>query len=692
MSKTPLAPDDPRHANLVDTLTGEERRKIASEIVEDYDNDVSDRKPWEEKRDRFYKLWVCHRDPKTTPFPDASNVCLPILSIACNQFHGRAYNAFFSPPRFVKAIPVGESDKNHAKNVENYMDWQMRHDMPDYEEEMDKLLLNTSIGGTNFKKLYWDASHNRPVAEYVSGVDLVVPYKTKKLSSARRKTHRLWLHYDELEERNDRGLYSGFDLIAKGGQTIQSDIPKERTQDKVVHATSRQDENPELILECHKKKKIKVDGKMKSYIFTVSHKDRVLLRMIEAQTMSGNKEDVLDYFIDYHFIPNPEGYYSFGFGHFLEVVNEIANTAFNQIFDAGRLSNMPWGFYGRRAGIKKQKIKLHPGAMNEIEDATQIVFPQMQRMDQTLFQVIGFIQNYSEQFSGTSDFLMGRFPKGLKAPTTGSTLGVIEQGLIQFSILTKRLFRSFGKELGVIYELNKLYLPETKQFVVMEGEDDIAWPEIKRAEFQSRRHVIPVGDPTFASKAQRLQEAQEMYGFLIQNPLVGFQDPKLGQLQNPPAIHEATKDVIEAYNNKRMAKLLPKLPEQPMDPGEENALYIQGDTSTPKPGEDHIFHLATHEGFRTTKHYKAMPADYKKAFDRHIKVTKALQFLEARSKESFLAQNDQTDTGLLNGLPGSGSPSPIQPPSGGSEAPAGGPISGGTAAPPPPNGAGGPLV
>ena len=416
---------------------------------------------------------------------------------------------------------------------------------------------------------------------------------------------------------------------------------------------------------------------MHPYIVTVDHVSQTLLRLIRAEQTIGKETFELNYFVDYHFIPNPEGYYSFGFGHFLEVINEIANTAFNQIFDAGRLSNMPFGFYGRRAGIKKQKIKLHPGMMNEVEDVNQISFPQMQRMDQVLFQVIGFIQNYSEQFSGTSDFLMGRFPKGLKNPTTGSTLGVIEQGLIQFSILTKRLFRSLKKELAMIFQLNKLYLPETKQYVVMEGEEDIAFPEIKRAEFQDVRHVIPVGDPTFASKAQRRQEANELYQILINNPLVGYANPKLGQLQNPAAIHEVTKDLIETYNNKKLSKLLPKLPEPPMAPDAENALVMQGDRPVPKPGEDHNLHIATHEGFKTTKHYKLMPEAYRKLLDRHIDETKALAFLESKAQESFLGQDGQPNEEVLGGLPGSGtngSGGQLTPPpsGGGGEAPTAG--------------------
>jgi hypothetical protein len=93
---------------------------------------------------------------------------------------------------------------------------------------------------------------------------------------------------------------------------------------------------------------------------------------------AGNHQVVAEYFVDYHFLPNPEGYYSLGFGHFLQDLNEMANTAFNQIFDAGKLSNLPFGFYGRRAGVKKKTIKLYPGLMQEVEDAQQVYFPNMQ--------------------------------------------------------------------------------------------------------------------------------------------------------------------------------------------------------------------------------------------------------------------------------------------------------------------------
>lgn len=627
------SPEDPSLKNIAKQLKKEEREKIAHMIVNNYDQDIRDRKDWEERRDRFYKLWMCYREKKNEPWPDASNVCLPLLAVACNQFHGRAYQAFFSPPQFVKAIPVGANDVQRAKNAEDFTNWQIKYDMEDFEEETDKLILNTTIGGTNFKKIWYDKKNERPVSEYISGVDLVLPYRTRNLRTARRKVHRLYRHYDELEAKAKNNFYVDFTRVQKEG-SVMSESPIEKTRDKTEHSTMSASEKPLLLLECHMNYKTSLDADMTPYIFTVDHQTRTLMRAAKAEVNLGSETQSLDYFADYHFIPNPEGYYSFGFGHFLEVLNEMANTAFNQIFDAGRISNQPFGFYGRRAGLKRREIKLYPGHMEEVEDASQVFFPNMQRLDQSLFQVLGFIQQYTEQFTSVSDFMMGRFPKGMKNPVTGGTLAVMEQGQIQFGIMTKRLFRSLEKELKLIFLNNQLFLPESKQYVVMESQEDIAFKEVNRSDLKSVRHVIPVGDPTYASRVQRRQEAQELVGFMLQNPLVGMV-PQGVQLQNPRAIWEATKDFIESYDHKKLNRYLPKMPEPEMSPDAENAQFMQGIDVEPKPGENHDLHLAIHEAFKKSKFYKEMTPEHKELLEKHEKKTRAIQMLEEKTRASL---------------------------------------------------------
>lgn len=635
--------------NLVSKLTKEQQKNIAIEICEQYRQDVQDRMEWETRRDSFYKLWMCQREPKTTPWKDASNVCLPMLSIAVNQFHGRAYNAIFSQPRLVKAIPVGPNDRSRATRVERYMNWQLRHEMTEYEEETDKLLLNLGISGTVFKKTIFDSEKKRPISQYLPGEDLILPYRTRSLDSARRKTQRIWLHYDELESRNRKNLYANFDKVLKSPQEDETKPPSEDTKDKAEYQTAYQDQRPHLILECHKT--FKLGQEYHTFAFTVDYGSQTLLRMVPTEV----KGKLLESFTDYHLIPNPRGFYSFGLGHFLQQLNEMGNTAFNQIFDGGRLSNTPFGFYGRRAGIKRREIQLYPGKMNEVEDASQVTFPQMQRLDAVLFQVLGIINQSAEQFSGTSDFLLGRFPRGLKNPTTGSTLGVIEQGLIQFGVLTKRIFRKLQKEYGLIFKLNQLYLPDSKEYRVMESEEDIAFPDVKRDEFDSVHDVIPVGDPNFTSKAQKRQESQELYTLLLQNPLTGFSNPQV-QVQNPKMLLEATKDLLESYDRHDLIKYLPKPPEPDLGPDVENSLFMQGDTHEPKPGEDHRLHLSAHEEFKNSPYYKDMPKEYKEIHKKHMQSHRALQFIEAQAQQLLGGANGNQQgrfAGLAEGQPGS---------------------------------------
>lgn len=671
-----VKPEDPKNPNIASKLKKEERERIAREVCEDYRTDKDGRKDWEDRRNRWYKLWLGQKDKKTDPWPDASNVCLPLLAVACNQFHARSYQAFFSPPEFVQCLPVVGNDVKRAKDVEAFMNWQVMFDMPEYEDETDKLLLNVPISGTNFKKVYYDREHERPCSDYVSGVNVVLPYRTTSLASARRLVHEIWMHYDEMALKNTLrdGYFIDFDKVTETAGADEHRQPIEETKDKAETDEAYTTEKPKLFLEAHRWVKFPGKDKPEPVVVTVDYDSETMVRM--TSRIAYGTEKVMSYFVDYHFIPNPEGYYSFGFGHFLETLNEMANTAFNQIFDAGRISNQPFGFYGRRAGIKKKELKLWPGRMEEVEDASQVYFPNMQRVDQVLFQVLGLIQQYTESFTSTSDYLMGREAKGVKTPTKGGTEAIIEQGLIIFGVMTKRLFRSLKKELGLIYAMNSLYLPTEKQYRVMGSEDKIAFPTIKRSDFDGRMDVIPLGDPTYASRITRRQEAMELYQLFLGNPLTGVADPRV-QVQNPKALLAVMKEVVDTYDRPNLAAALPELPPMPLSPLTENAMFMQGDSHDPMPGEDHMMHLQAHTNFARTPAFANMPPEYKKLLEDHVRKTQAILYTEEQARAALGAMP-----------PGMGQMPMGQPPMGPPQGPNGAPMGGGMGAPDP---AGGPM-
>lgn len=624
--------------NIVDDIPEDKQKIIVNEIIEDYQTDIDGRSSWEAKRDKWYKLWTCHREPKNNPWPGASNVCIPMLAAACNQFHARAYQSIFAPPGMVKTIPVGENDVNRAKNVEKYLNWQTLYEMEEYEEVFDRLLQMLPINGIHFKKLWWDSGNDRPQTVHRNAADIVLPYGTREIETARRIVDRIWLYYDELLDRKDQGLYStvNFDKIPPKEQGTRDDTDIKATADDVSGENEGNDpEIPRLILECHKT--YDLGDKRKPYIFTVDRQGEILLRATKRTYKKGAEKITLNHFIDYHFIPNPEGFNSLGFGHFLEPLTEMANTGFNQIFDSGSLSNTPFGFYGRRAGIKSRQIPLKPGHMQEVEDASQVFFPSMQRVDQVLFQVLGLIQQYVEQFTSTSDYLSGRESKGTKTPTASGTLAIIEQGLVTFAVMTKRVFRSVRKELRLIMLMNQIYLSDTKQYRVMGGEDEIAFNDIKAEDFESVQDIIPIGDPSYASRQIRQQEAMQKYQVLMSSPLIAG-NPDLGMKPNLKSMHEALSDVLDTFDTKNKNKLLPPLPEESLTPEMENSMFMQGDYVSPKPGENHQQHIQVHTNFTQTLYFKSLSKDYKQLVVQHMQETAQLAYIEEQERAKMGAQ------------------------------------------------------
>ncbi len=630
--------------NLAKDLTKKERAALALEITQWLEQDLKDRLEWENKAADAYKLWSCTRDEKNEPWEGASNVCVPILLTACNQFHGRAYQSIFAPPELVKVIPTEAGDVANAQNVQDYLNWQLMFEMEEFEEEFDHLLIGLPIRGTEFKKTVWDAKLKRPISEHASSVDVVVPYSTKKLRDARRIIHILYLHYDELEDRNDDGRYIDFKRVHKTAGNSEERPTRAVADQATGQSPESSTSKNHTILEAHVKLRLTgsklASKKRQPYIATVDKDSGTLLRLVSKVVDVDGRIQELAHFTDYHFFPNPDGFYSFGFGHFLSTLNEMANTIFNQIFDAGSLTNTPFGFYSRRAGLRHRKIKLQPGQMNEVDDPSQILFPSMQRLDQVLFQVLGSIQQYSEHVSSNSDYLMGREAKGTKTPTAHGTQALIEQGLVTFGVITKRIFRQFSKELTLIHSLNALLLPEEKQFRVVGREDKIPYKTIKRENFMPKVDMRAIGDPSFASPGMRRAEASELYTLLIQSPLFGV-DPQTGQVKNEQSLIRATNNLIKTFKTIDPEQYVPELPPPRLSPISENGRMAQGDAVEPQVGENHAEHYPAHALFKETEFFRSLPKEYQALVDTHMQKTAALEMQEREAREQLGQQQPQ---------------------------------------------------
>jgi len=637
--------------NLATEFSEDLQSEIVDEVILNTEIDLESRSDWEAKRNDWFRLSQCIPEDRVVDFEGSSNVCLPMLASAALQFQGRAYQSRFEPPypERVKVEPVAGNDVIRAIKVEKFLNWQLIAEMVEYESEWDRLLMELPIMGTGFTKTFWCTAEKRPRVEYVPALDVILPYATPSLERARRVTQRLHQHLDEIRAKAHEGFY--VDLSENFGHTDENADNESLTaiSSREIHGESKvkSSEGLNVVYESHVLKQLPGDDKPMPYIFWVDKANRTLLRATTRHYSIGSASTDVQHFTDYHFIPNPEGFYSFGFGHYIEPLNKIANTLFNQFIDAGRLTNAPMIFYGRGAGIKKRNMRIRPGAAEQVNDVNQLLITKFPGLDQSLPLLLQSIDKFTQDITANTEELRGRAQKGVREPTVKGQFARIEQGLTTLSVLLKRVNRQIRTEMRTIFTLNSLFQSEERQFRVLGSTDIVPFEDIKRADFDGKFDLIPVMDPSFASPGQQRQEAGELMQIFLQHPLI-IGDPNTGQGRNDRALLAVLRDLVRTYNKPHILRELPDLPEPSFPPEIENAMFMQGDHVEPKQGEPHAQHLAVHAEFLTTKAFQDLPEDRKDLARAHMDRTEMIAIIEQRQQQQAQLQDPTQAASLSN--------------------------------------------
>ena len=334
--------------NIAGLLSEEELVNLGNNVIKNYNEDLQSRSEWEKRQKSANELAQQVVTEKTSPFANASNIKFPLVALASLQFGARTYPAIMQGPDVVKArVNAPDPDGMLAKMAErksNHMNYQLREEMPEWEEGEDILTSILPVLGTVFKKTYFDSVQGRNVSELVLPEDYVVNYKAKPNKQPPRGTQRYYFTRNEIVERERADIFLELD---KNDNNVVADVKAEKFTD----------EEPLLILEQHCLLDLDEDGYKEPYVVTVCEKNKQVLRIIrrfEDEDISGNdRNEVVTiepeyYFTKFTFLPSLDGsYYGYGFGDLLGPVNDSIDSLINQLIDAGKLSNMQGGFIGK---------------------------------------------------------------------------------------------------------------------------------------------------------------------------------------------------------------------------------------------------------------------------------------------------------------------------------------------------------
>ena len=503
--------------NLAANLDEDTLTKIGNEVVEGYNDDKQSRSEWEKKAKEYFELALQVAKEKSFPWPKASNVKFPLVSIAAMQFGARAYPTLVpSTGKIVQMRVLGKDPDGQkyqrAQRVSTHMNYQLTVQMEDWEEDYDKLLIMLPIIGVAFKKTYYDSSLRRNKSCLVLPQNLVVNYWTKSLEESFRITEVLYLTRNQVKERQLQEIY--LEDVDLGDPVLEVDTDNEKRDLKPVKVDQS---TPYKILEQHTFLDLDNDGYFEPYIVTVDYHTAKVLRIVprfKQENIDTNVDgDVVSikpdhYYTKFPFFPNPDGsFYDLGFGHLLGPINEAVNTLINQLVDSGTIRNLQAGFVGKGIQIRKGEQRFQPGEwkqVNAIGDdlRKQIVPLPSNEPSKVLFELLGLLIQSGKELASIAEIFVGKMPgQNTPAYTTKET---VEQGMKLFTAIYKRVYRAQTKELKKLYELNRYYLDPEEYVSVLDE-------PIQQSDYESPPDdLIPAADPSASSNTEKMAKVEAL--------------------------------------------------------------------------------------------------------------------------------------------------------------------------------------
>lgn len=513
-------------ANIAPLLDEEDLKTIGLIVVKDFENDMQSRSSWEQRTEASLKLALQVAEMKNFPWPNASNVKFPLITIAALQYHARSYPVLIDSDLPVKCRVIGE-DKDgihqlRADRVEAHMSYQLLEEDEDWEAEMDKVLITQPIIGCAFKKTYYDVIKKHNISENVLAKDLVVNYWTKSLETTPRITHVLQMSRNELYERVARGLWLD---VSEPDSQLGSSIPVttnlQLARDKAQGLNPPEptdSSTPIEILEQHCSIDFDDDGYAEPYIVYVRKDTKQVARIVARFTFEDIERDkkgkllsikAEQYFTKYPFVPSPDGgFYDLGFGVLLGPLNESINTIINQLVDAGTLANTAGGFLSRGIKLRGGNSTFTPMEWKHVDttgdDLHKGIVPlPVREPSQVMFTLLNLLINYGERVGGSVDILTGQNP-GQNTPAE-TTRTMAEQGMKVFNGIFKRTYRSLKQEFRKLYRLNQIFITENTEYVSNAGGDG---GMVLVSDYRGPvTDVMPTADPSITSDQQRLMRA-----------------------------------------------------------------------------------------------------------------------------------------------------------------------------------------
>jgi len=497
------------------------------------------------------------------------------------KFQSKASQELFPVGGPVKAQILGTQSverQEQANRVQNFMNYQLTEQMPEYFDEFERMLFHLPLIGSAIKKVYYDAGIERPVSEFVPIDQFYVSYYASNLRKADRYTHVIYRNPVDMQKDIESGIYSDVEL-PEASYPNQTNLSEKLNTIMGLSPTAEHDPQY-VLLEQHLHLDIPdpecQEGEFAPYIVTVEQESRQILSIRRNYKAGDTNKEKRMHFVHYKFVPG-FSFYGLGLIHFLGNLTMTATAAMRSLVDAGQFANLPGGFKAKGVRMVGDNEPIAPGEFKEVEatgiDLQKAIVPlPYKEPSSVLYNMLGFVTAAGQKFADSTEQIVS---DAASSGPVGTTMALLEASSKFFSGIHKRLHKSQRDEFKIIAEIDYDYLPTEYPYDVPN-----ASREIFKKDFDGAVDVVPVSDPNIPSNAHRMMLANMALQMAQQSP------PGMFNLE------ALNRTILNAANMPNIEEILPQAPKpQPLDPVSDIAAATKGFPISAFMGQNHDAHI-----------------------------------------------------------------------------------------------------
>jgi hypothetical protein len=620
------------YENLAEVFDEGTLQALATEYLDLIDVDKESRSQRDKQYEEGLRRTGLGKDaPGGATFDGASKVVHPVMAEACVDFAASTAKELLPPDGLVKSNIKGEADRIKEETADrkvNFLNWQLTEQVPEYRDEMEQLLTQLPLGGSQFLKWRWDEEQKRPICEWVAIDNILLPYSSTNFYTAQRVTEVQDITEDTFLQRVEAGIYIDIDSEYTSDAPLNDQTQSEKANNKIEgkDMPSKNIDGLRRVYEitCFMRleEDAETDGQRAPYILMIDETTSKVLGLYRNWESNDEKFEKLDWYVEFKFIPW-RGAYAIGLPHLIGGLSAALTGALRALLDAAHINNSQTLLKLKGGRIGGQSDRIEPTQVVEIEgapgvdDVRKIAMPMpFNQPSSVLYNLLGWLTDAAKGVVTTAEEKIGEANNNMPV---GTAQALIEQGAKVFSSIHARLHRSQAKSLAIISRINHWYLADM---------DNQSGEAIEVRDFSYNNDVRPVSDPNIFSETQRLAQNQAILQMAASAPPGMFD------------IRAAYRRVLHQLKVPNVDEILPNpLGAKESNPALENVSMTMGRPAAAYPDQDHISHIKIHLEYAMNPAYGGNPVigpTFAPNALEHIKQHLTLHYLQ--SMRAYVAQ------------------------------------------------------